>query len=145
MCFDLALHSMPCRAVLLRSFHGAPGWVWPDYHKRRAFFASEEVSETIQWVSEYCFTSLSAQSWQYRERRNPEAGTMPYSYFDWLQGYAQYHRQHRTLHAFEQFRALYNHDDKIPGPTELLACNQVIINHWIKQTFRSQYPMITVI
>ena len=32
---------------------------------------------------------------------------------------AQYHRQHCTLHAFEQFRALYknNHDDKYPtGP-----------------------------
>ena len=30
---------------------------------------------------EYCFTSLSAQSWQYRDRRKPEAGTRPYSYF----------------------------------------------------------------
>ena len=28
-------------------------------------------------VSEYSFTSPSAQSWQYRDRRNPEAGTMP--------------------------------------------------------------------
>ena len=30
---------------------------------------------------------------------------------------AQYHRQHRTLHAFEQFGALYmhNHDDKYPS------------------------------
>ena len=29
---------------------------------------------------------------------------------------AQYRRQHRTLHAFEQFEALYihNHDDKYP-------------------------------
>ena len=35
---------------------------------------------------EYCFTSLSAQSWQYRDRRKPKAGTMPYSYFNWLQG-----------------------------------------------------------
>ena len=33
---------------------------------------------------EYCFTSLSAQSWQYRDRRKPEAETMPYSYFEWL-------------------------------------------------------------
>ena len=33
-------------------------------------------------VSEYCFTSLSAQSWQYRDRRKPEAGTIPYSYFE---------------------------------------------------------------
>ena len=37
--------------------------------------------------SEYCFTSLSAQSWQYRDRRKPEAGTTPYSYFEWLQGF----------------------------------------------------------
>ena len=30
---------------------------------------------------------------------------------------AQYHRQHCTLHAFEQFGALcvHNHDDKYPG------------------------------
>ena len=30
---------------------------------------------------------------------------------------AQYHRQHCTLHAFEQFGALYmhNHDDKYPS------------------------------
>ena len=34
------------------------------------------------WVSEYYFTSLSAHSWQYRDRRRPEAGTMPY--FFWI-------------------------------------------------------------
>ena len=28
-------------------------------------------------MGEYCFTSLSAQSWQYRDRRKPEVGTMP--------------------------------------------------------------------
>ena len=33
-------------------------------------------------VSEYCFMSLSAQLWQYRDRKKPEAGTMPYSYFE---------------------------------------------------------------
>ena len=32
------------------------------------------------WVSEYCFTSLSAQSWQYSDRRKPEIGTMTYAY-----------------------------------------------------------------
>ena len=26
---------------------------------------------------EYCFTSLSAQSWQYRDRKKPEAGLCP--------------------------------------------------------------------
>ena len=36
-------------------------------------------------VSKYCFISLSAQSWRYRDRRNPEAGTMPYSYLEWPQ------------------------------------------------------------
>ena len=45
------------------------------------------ITSLIGWMkSEYCFTSLSAQSWQYRNRRKPEAGTMPYSYFEWLQG-----------------------------------------------------------
>ena len=38
-------------------------------------------------MSEYCFTSLFAQSWQDRDRRKPKAGTMPYSYFEWLQGF----------------------------------------------------------
>ena len=42
------------------------------------------VSNGSLWfcLYEYCFTSLSAQSWQYRDRRKPEAGTMPYSYFE---------------------------------------------------------------
>ena len=31
---------------------------------------------------EYCFTSLSAQSWQYNGRKKPEAGTMPDSYVE---------------------------------------------------------------
>ena len=44
-------------------------------------------NEQYIWIYEYCFTSLSAQSWQYRDRRKPEAGTMPYSYFEWLQGF----------------------------------------------------------
>ena len=38
-------------------------------------------------IYEYCFTSLSVQSWQYRDRRKPEAGTIRYSYFEWLQGF----------------------------------------------------------
>ena len=37
-------------------------------------------------MSEYYFTSSSAQSWGYRDRRKPKAGTMPYSYFKCLQG-----------------------------------------------------------
>ena len=46
------------------------------------------IQQVMMWkcqVSEYCFTSLSAQSWQYRDRRVPEARTIPYSYFEWLQ------------------------------------------------------------
>ena len=43
------------------------------------------------YIYEYCFTSLSAQSWQYRDRRKPEAGTMPYSYFEWLQEFLIVH------------------------------------------------------
>ena len=39
-------------------------------------------------ASEYCFTSLSARSWQYRDRRKLEARTMPYSYFEWLRGFS---------------------------------------------------------
>ena len=70
----------------------------------------------------YCFTSLSAQSWQYRDRRKPEVGTIPYP-FRMTSSYiysTQYHRQHCTLQAFEQFGALYMHnpDDKYPTRLE---------------------------
>ena len=38
--------------------------------------------------SEYCFTSLSAQSWQYRDRRKPEVGTILYlTLIERLQGF----------------------------------------------------------
>ena len=45
------------------------------------------AGHNVTWVSEYCFTLLSAESWQYCDRRKPESGTMPYSYFEWLQGF----------------------------------------------------------
>ena len=38
-------------------------------------------------VIKYWFTSFSAQSWQYHDRRKPDAGTMPYSNFECLQGF----------------------------------------------------------
>ena len=41
-----------------------------------------DYSGTSENIYEYCFTSLSAQSWQYRDRRKPEAETMPYSYLE---------------------------------------------------------------
>ena len=51
------------------------------------------------YIYEYCFTSLSAESWQYRDRRKPEAGAMPYSYFEWLQGIFIVHSTiGRTVH-----------------------------------------------
>ena len=37
--------------------------------------------DIIRECCEYCITSLSVQSWQHRDRRKPESGTMPYSYF----------------------------------------------------------------
>ena len=43
------------------------------------------------YIYEYCFTLLSAHSWQYRDRRKPEARTMPYSYFEWLRGFYKVH------------------------------------------------------
>ena len=61
--------------------------------------------------SEYCFTSLSAQTSQYRDRRKPEVGTILYSYrmTSKILYSSQYHRQHCALQAFEQFGALYTH------------------------------------
>ena len=90
---------------------------------------SDDVTVPTQWsvirknnvnVSEYCSTSPSAQSWQYRDRRKHEVGTMPYSYlmtarvlYQFIYS-AQNHRHNCTLQFFEQFGALYvhNRDDK---------------------------------
>ena len=87
---------------------------WPNIKPtlaQRLVFGGESVSE-------YCFTSLSAQSWQYRDKRKPVPGIMPYSYrmTSRVLYSAQHHRQHCTLHAFEQLGALYMHspDDKHP-------------------------------
>ena len=62
-------------------------------------------------MDEYCFTPLSAKSWQYRDRKKPKVGTMPHSYrmisrvFDSLQ--YMYNREHYTLQSLEQVEALY--------------------------------------
>ena len=70
-------------------------------------------------MSEYCLTSLSAQSWQNRVRRQLESGNMSYSYFEWPKGLFIVHSTigSTTLHAFEQFGAVYmhSHDDKYPA------------------------------
>ena len=75
------------------------------------------IDESVR-VSEYCFTSLSAHSRQYRDRRKPEVEIRPYSYrmTPRVLYSAQYHRQRCTIQAFEQFGALYVHnpDDKHP-------------------------------
>ena len=79
-------------------------------HIRNCLLFKKTVTAFWLRVSDYCFTSFSAQSWQYRDRRKPKAGTiMLYSNFEWL--------QHCALHTFEQFGALYmhNHDDKYPA------------------------------
>ena len=36
------------------------------------------------WVLNIALCSFFWQSWQYRDRRKPVVGTMPYPYFEWL-------------------------------------------------------------
>ena len=50
----------------------------------RSIHVSDRIitHSTCRYIYEYCFTSLSAQSWRYCDRRKPEAGTMPCSYFE---------------------------------------------------------------
>ena len=84
-------------------------WWLPVY---RVWWYTSIISAYIpdyQWLSEYCLSSHSAQSKQYRDRKKPEIGTMSYSYWmTWRVIYsAQYHSQHWTLHDFEQFGTLY--------------------------------------
>ena len=54
-----------------------------ELHKKH-FISSEtnDVSQCVDlpgmWASEYCFTSLSAQSRQYLHSKKPNVGIMPY-------------------------------------------------------------------
>ena len=66
---------------------------------------------------EYCFTSLSAQSWQFRDRMKPVAGNMPYSYFEWHQEFFTVHSTIiRTVHSMPLNSLQHcNHDDKYPA------------------------------
>ena len=72
--------------------------------------------------NEYCFTSLSVQSWQYRDRRKPEVGTMPCSYFEWLQGFFIVPStiggivHSKLLNSLEHL--MHNHYDKYPARQE---------------------------
>ena len=52
-----------------------------------ARFTVHNLNLSVRCVCEYFFTSLYARSWQYRDRRKPEAGTLPYYYFEWLEGF----------------------------------------------------------
>ena len=69
---------------------------------------SQTITSQLR-MSEYCFTSLYALSWQYRDRRRTEAGTMPYSYFEWLQGFIIVHSIiGSTVHS-RPLNSLYMH------------------------------------
>ena len=61
--------------------------LYPASLRKARFLPRARSATSGENIYEYCFTSLSAQSWQYRDRRKPGAGTMPYSYFEWLQGF----------------------------------------------------------
>ena len=67
---------------------------------------------------QYKWILLSAQSWQYCDRRKPEVRAMSYSYrmTSRVLHTAQYHWQHCTFQAFEQFGVLrmHNPDNKHP-------------------------------
>ena len=52
-------------------------WWWWLLHTQRSGCSSRWI---LSGMSEFYFTSLSAQSWQYRDRRKSEFGTMPYPY-----------------------------------------------------------------
>ena len=73
---------------------------------------------------EFCFTSHSAQSWQYRDRRKDYA-LLLFRMTSRVLYSAQYHRQHCTLKAFEQFGELYKYAQprwQISGPTGIRTC-----------------------
>ena len=72
------------------------------------------LTQWLQCVSEYCFTSLSAQSCLCRDGRKSEVVPMPYSYrmtSRVLCG-ARYLSQHCIFQSFEQFEALHMHRDE---------------------------------
>ena len=65
------------------------------------------------WLGRECECTLLYVAFctfmQYRDRRTPEAGTMSYSYFEWLQWFFIMHNTIWIFHLrdFEQFVALY--------------------------------------
>ena len=89
-------------------------------------------------VSEYCFTSLSAKSRQREPRRRDYALLLFQMTSRVLYG-AQYHRQHCTLHALEQFGA-QRKATHLYVPDGLVACcpGNYIMNIDIYVVFRKQ-------
>ena len=93
-------------------------------------------------MSEYCFTSLSAQSWQFRDRRNPEIGTMSYSYrmTSRVLYSAQYHWQHCTHQAVEHFGSTHTNNYQLANHYAmsatcwLMVCQRLNPWHTIKPT-----------
>ena len=66
----------------------------------------------VQCIAYEGLMYVFVESWQYRDRKKPVVGTMPYSYriIPRIRYSAQYHRQHCTLQALEQFRTLLMHN-----------------------------------
>ena len=70
-------------------------------------FSRTYMYEFCEWILLYVAFCTIVAIWQYRDRRKPEVGTMPYSYWRTsrlLYG-TQYYKQYCTIHTFEQFGA----------------------------------------
>ena len=98
-CLQASCTGLACEANLVSSVHIEILWknIPIDYIT---------CSSGIWWVSEYCFTSFSAQSWQYRDRKKPKVRNMPYSYrmTSRVPYSTQYHRQHCTLRPLNRLQ-----------------------------------------
>ena len=91
---------------------------WSSIHSVFLHYTDRQYRPTgCEW-HKYSFTSLSAQLWQYRDRRNIKIRSMPccIEYILSVIYSAQYYIQHCTLQVFEQFGTLHMHslDDKHP-------------------------------
>ena len=82
-----------------------------------------------EYIYKYCFTSLSEQSWQYSEARSQDYTLLLFRMTSRVLYGAQCHRQHCTLQAFEQFGALYmhNNDDKYPARNLPCECTKNLL------------------
>ena len=87
------------------------------YHQVLVTFYPDLVTmdTRMKWVN-----IALRRSAQYSDRRKHEVATVPYSYrmTPRVLYSAQYHRHHCTLHAFEQFGALFMHSPNDKHPTQ---------------------------